>query len=262
MISVMPQLVLLPAVDILGGRAVQLVRGKRDTARDFGDPAAAAARWVAAGASWLHIVDLDAAFGTGDNAALIAQIVKDSTAQVEVSGGLRDDAALDKALATGCARVSIGTAALERPVWCREVLTRWGDQVAISLDVAGEALASHGWVSSSGSVYDTLSAMTDAGCRRFIVTDTASDGTLSGPNLELLGAVCARTSVPVIASGGISTVEHIRQLRGLTPLGIEGAIVGTAIYTGKVDLETALQVAGQSGAPDDTLDLSQNNRKG
>lgn len=244
MTSTTPELILLPAVDILGGRAVQLVRGAPDSARDFGDPVAAAQHWAAQGARWLHVVDLDAAFGQGDNAAVIAQMVAAVPAQVEVSGGLRDDESLERALATGCARLSVGTAALERPDWCRQVLARLGDKVSISLDVAGEALASRGWRESSGSLYDTLAAMTEAGCKRFIVTDTASDGTLEGPNLELLGAVCARTDVPVVASGGISTIDHIRQLRGLTPLGIEGAIVGTALYLGHIDLPEALAVAG------------------
>jgi len=240
-----PELQLLPAIDLLGGRAVQLVRGDRATAKDFGDPVLAAKRFTDQGARWMHVVDLDAAFGTGDNAAVVADIVAATTAQVEVSGGLRDDAAISRAIETGCARLSIGTAALERPEWCRDVLDSLGELVAISLDVAGEALASHGWCEASGNLLDTLAAMSDAGCRRFIVTDTASDGTLEGPNLELLGMVCARTPAPVIASGGISSIEHIRQLRGLTAIGIEGAIVGTALYSGHIDLPAALEVAGR-----------------
>ncbi|MCL2465555.1 MAG: HisA/HisF-related TIM barrel protein [Micrococcales bacterium] len=239
-----PELILLPAIDVLGGRAVQLVRGELDTANDYGDPVEAALRWTTLGAHWLHVVDLDAAFGTGDNADVISSIVATAPAQVEVSGGLRDDATVARALSTGCARISIGTAALEQPEWCREVLAHLGDMVAISLDVAGEALASHGWREASGNLHDTLAAMTEAGCSRFIVTDTASDGTLGGPNLELLGAVCARTSVPIIASGGISSIGHIRQLRGLTAIGIEGAIIGTALYQGLIDLPEALEIAG------------------
>jgi len=241
--TVAPELIVLPAVDILGGRAVQLVRGSRDSARDFGDPVAAAHQWAEMGATWLHVVDLDAAFGTGDNISAIADIVAAVPAQVEASGGLRDDAALERMMATGCARVSIGTAALEKPEWSSAVLARLGDRVAISLDAVGDELASRGWSAASGSLYDTLAALTDAGCRRFIVTDTAADGTLAGPNLELLGAVCARTSAAVVASGGISTIEHIAWLRGLTSIGIEGAIVGTALYVGTIDLAQALAVA-------------------
>jgi len=235
----------MPAIDVQGGRAVQLVRGDIATAKDFGDPVEAAAKFASSGATWLHVVDLDAAFGTGNNADVIAQIVASTPAAVQLSGGLRDDEAVQRAISTGCARISIGTAALERPEWCRGVLAQLGSMVAISLDVAGEALASHGWREASGNLNDTLAAMVEAGCRRFIVTDTNSDGTLEGPALELLGAVCARAQVPVIASGGISTLEHVRQLRGLTAIGIEGAIIGTALYLGHIDLSAALVIAGQ-----------------
>jgi len=234
----------MPAIDIMGGKAVQLVRGDPSTAKDFGDPVEAARKFAEAGATWLHVVDLDAAFDTGDNAAVIADLVASTKVSIQLSGGLRDDAAVERALGTGCARISIGTAALERPEWCRGMLARLGQVVAISLDVAGEALVSHGWREASGNLNDTMAAMADAGCRRFIVTDTRSDGTLAGPNLELLGAVCAHTGMPVIASGGISTLEHIRQLRGLTAIGIEGAIIGTALYLGHIDLRAALEVAG------------------
>jgi len=236
-------LILLPAVDLMGGRAVQLVRGKRETARDFGDPVEAALRWSELGADWLHIVDLDAAFGRGDNRAVIARIADEVPASIEVSGGVRDDAALEQVLGTGCARVSIGTAAVERPDWCADVLARFGDAVTISLDATGGKLASHGWLESSGSLFDKVAEMAQMGCRRFIVTDTARDGMLDGPNLELLGAVCARTDAAIVASGGISTLDDIRQLRGLTSIGIEGAIIGTALYTGDIDLPAALAVA-------------------
>jgi len=241
----MPPLVLFPAVDIMGGRAVQLVRGKRETARDFGDPVEAAQRWSELGAEWLHIVDLDAAFGRGNNRDVIARIADEVPASVEVSGGIRDDASLEEVFGTGCARVSIGTAAVEKPDWCAEVLARFGDAVTISLDAADGKLASHGWVESSGSLFDKVAEMTQMGCRRFIVTDTARDGMMAGPNLDLLGSVCACTDAAIIASGGVSTLEDIRQLRGLTSIGIEGAIVGTALYLGDIDLHQALRVAGR-----------------
>jgi len=247
------ELTILPAVDIMNGRAVQLVRGKQETARDFGDPVEAALRWSDMGAKWLHIVDLDAAFGTGNNAAIMTEIASSVPAHIEASGGLRDDAAVDKMLSAGCARVSVGTAAVENPDWCASLFARLGDQVAVSLDAAGDALASRGWVQASGSLYDTLGQLADAGCQRFIVTDTAADGTLTGPNLELLGSVCAhlglndegRPRAAVVASGGVSTLEHIVQLRGLTSIGIDGVIIGTAIYTGEIDLAAALVAATQ-----------------
>ena len=247
------ELTVFPAVDILGGRAVQLVRGKQETARDFGDPVEAAVRWSGIGAKWLHVVDLDAAFGTGDNSSIIAEIAATVPARVETSGGLRDDAAVDRMLAAGCARVSVGTAAVEDPEWCMSLFQRLGDKVAVSLDAAGDALASRGWVQASGSLYETLEQLADAGCQRFIVTDTAADGTLTGPNLELLGAVCAhlgfgedgRPRAAVVASGGVSTLEHIVQLRGLTSIGIGGVIVGTALYTGGIDLASALVAASR-----------------
>ena len=237
----------------MGGRAVQLVRGKKDTARDFGDPIEAALRWSDMGAKWLHVVDLDAAFGTGSNTDVITQIASSVPAHIEASGGLRDDAAVDKMLGAGCARVSVGTAAVENPEWCASLFARLGPQVAVSLDAAGDALASRGWVQASGSLYDTLGQLADAGCQRFIVTDTAADGTMTGPNLELLGSVCAhlglgddgRPRAAVVASGGVSTLEHIVQLRGLTSIGIDGVIVGTALYTGGIDLADALTAAGR-----------------
>jgi len=239
-----PSLVLLPAVDIMGGRAVQLVRGKRETARDFGDPVDAAMRWCTLGAEWLHVVDLDAAFGLGDNRDIIARIADEVPANIEVSGGVRDDTALEKVLGTGCARVSIGTAVVKNPEWCADVLARFGEAVTISLDAADGKLASHGWLEASGSLFEKVAEMTQMGCRRFIVTDTARDGMMQGPNVELLAAVCARTTAAVIASGGISTIDDIRRLRGMTATGIEGAIIGTALYEGGIDLSAALALAG------------------
>lgn len=247
----MDSLTLLPAVDVKGGQAVQLVQGVDGTEKVFGDPLAAAQRWQDAGAEWIHLVDLDAAFGHGSNADTIARVTEAMELNVELSGGIRDDDTLARALATGCARVNIGTAALENPAWCERIIARHGDRIAIGLDVKGDKLAARGWTREGGNVLETLARLDAAGCARYVVTDVASDGMLTGPNYELLGAICARTEAPVIASGGISTLEDLRRLRGLVPIGIEGAIIGTALYVGNFTLADALAVAGGPDVAED-----------
>lgn len=236
----MELLVLLPAVDVQNGQAVQLVQGVAGSEKVFGDPLAAAQRWQDDGAEWIHLVDLDAAFGRGSNADTIAEIVGAMNLNVELSGGIRDDASLERALETGCRRVNIGTAALENPDWCVDVISSYGDRIAIGLDVKGTRLAARGWTREGGDVYETLLRLSDAGCQRFVVTDVASDGMLTGPNLELLGAICARTDAKVVASGGISSLDDLRALAGLVPIGVEGAIIGTALYVGNFTLTDAL----------------------
>nr|WP_239579035.1 bifunctional 1-(5-phosphoribosyl)-5-((5-phosphoribosylamino)methylideneamino)imidazole-4-carboxamide isomerase/phosphoribosylanthranilate isomerase PriA [Microlunatus panaciterrae] len=236
-------MVLLPAVDVADGQAVQLVQGRAGSEKRFGDPRVAAQRWADAGAEWIHLVDLDAAFGRGDNAAVIAEVTAAMPLKVELSGGIRDDASLERALATGCARVNIGTAALERPEWCEEIIASHGDRIAIGLDVRGRRLAARGWTEEGGDLYETLDRLDRAGCARFVVTDVASDGMLAGPNFELLRNVCARTDKPVIASGGISTLADIAALTELVGAGVEGAIIGTALYVGNFTIEEALATA-------------------
>ncbi|MBN9103513.1 MAG: bifunctional 1-(5-phosphoribosyl)-5-((5-phosphoribosylamino)methylideneamino)imidazole-4-carboxamide isomerase/phosphoribosylanthranilate isomerase PriA [Propionibacteriaceae bacterium] len=236
----MTELVLLPAVDVQGGRAVQLTQGVAGSEKVFGDPLAAALRWQDAGAGWLHLVDLDAAFGRGSNAEVVAEITAAMELNVELSGGIRDDATLQRALATGCRRVNIGTAALEHPDWCDRIIAEHGDRVAIGLDVRGTRLAARGWTQEGGELYPTLDRLNAAGCCRYVVTDVASDGMLSGPNLDLLADVCSRTDAAVIASGGISTLDDLRAIRELVPLGVEGAIVGTALYVGNFTIGEAL----------------------
>jgi len=236
----MSPLLILPAVDIQHGRAVQLVQGVSESEQVFGDPVEMAERWKNQGASWLHLVDLDAAFGRGNNAEAISQIVAESGLQVELTGGIRDDAALEKALATGCARVNIGTAAVENPRWCDEVIAHFAERVAIALDVRGEALATRGWTATQGSLWDTIDRLNQAGCRRLVVTDTASDGTLSGVNTDLLTRVCGRTEAKVVASGGVGSLDDIRALARLTRLGVEGVIVGSALYRGAFTLASAM----------------------
>jgi len=238
-------LTLLPAVDVTGGHAVQLVQGVAGSGGQYGDPVQAALRWQEAGASWIHLVDLDAAFGRGSNADLLGQVVQKLDVSVEMSGGIRDEASLSRALATGCARVNIGTAALENPDWVRSVIARHADRVAVGLDVRGTRLAARGWTAEGGDLYQTLDRLDAEGCARYVVTDVLKDGTLRGPNLDLLKTVCGRTDAPVVASGGVSSLADLRAIASLVPLGVEGAIVGTALYEGAFSLAEALaEVAG------------------
>lgn len=240
-----PRLELLPAVDIVEGRAVQLQQGVAGSGWDFGDPFDAAKNWQDLGAEWLHLVDLDAAFGRGSNYQLIASIVERLEMKVELSGGIRDTETLERALATGCRRVNIGTAALEDPEWTRRAIGEHGDRVAIGLDVRGDRLAARGWTREGGNLWETLERLDAEGCARYVVTDVNKDGMLAGPNLTLLRDVCARTDRPVVASGGVSTLEDIGAIRGLVAEGVEGAIVGSALYKQAFTLPEALDVAGR-----------------
>jgi 1-(5-phosphoribosyl)-5-[(5-phosphoribosylamino)methylideneamino] imidazole-4-carboxamide isomerase/N-(5'phosphoribosyl)anthranilate isomerase len=235
------RLTLLPAVDVAGGRAVRLVQGAAGTETGYGDPLQAALAWQAAGAEWIHLVDLDAAFGRGSNAALLASMVQRLDVNVELSGGIRDEASLAAALATGCTRVNVGTAALESPDWVRGAIAEHGDKIAVGLDVRGSRLAARGWTRDGGDLDETLARLESDGCSRFVVTDVTRDGTLTGPNLDLLRAVCARTSRPVIASGGVSSLDDLNAIAALVPDGVEGAIIGKALYAGEFTLEQALR---------------------
>jgi phosphoribosyl isomerase A len=233
---------LLPAVDISGGQAVQLSQGVEGTGGAYGSPLEQALRWQEAGAEWLHLVDLDAAFGKGDNFEIKSEIVRTLDIKVEMTGGIRDDESLRKALATGCERVNIGTAAIEDPEWCARAIAEYGDRIAIALDVRGTTLAGRGWTSEGGDLYETLARLDVEGCARYVVTDVNKDGMLQGPNVELLRNVCAATDRPVIASGGISTIDDIAALAAIVDLGVEGAIAGTALYEGRFTLEEALAI--------------------
>jgi 1-(5-phosphoribosyl)-5-[(5-phosphoribosylamino)methylideneamino] imidazole-4-carboxamide isomerase/N-(5'phosphoribosyl)anthranilate isomerase len=231
---------LLPAVDVSGGQAVRLVQGAAGSETSYGDPLAAALAWQRAGASWVHLVDLDAAFGRGTNRALLADVVARLDVRVELSGGIRDDASLDAALATGCERVNLGTAALESPDWVRAAIARHGERIAVGLDVRGTTLAARGWTEEGGELFDVLDRLDRDGCARYVVTDVTKDGTMRGPNLDLLRAVCAVTDRPVVASGGVSSLADLRALALLEPDGVEGAIVGKALYAGAFTLQQAL----------------------
>jgi len=241
-----PRLVLLPAVDVADGKAVRLTQGAAGSETDYGSPVDAAIDWTSQGAEWIHLVDLDAAFGRGDNRAVIADVIREvgGQAQIELSGGIRDDVSLEAALATGARRINLGTAALENPGWAAQVIARFGDQIAVGLDVRGTTLAARGWTEDGGDLFEVLDRLEQAGCSRYVVTDVTKDGTLKGPNIELLLAVAERTDKPVIASGGISSLDDLIALRDRVPLGIEGAIVGKALYSNAFTLVEALAVAG------------------
>jgi 1-(5-phosphoribosyl)-5-[(5-phosphoribosylamino)methylideneamino] imidazole-4-carboxamide isomerase/N-(5'phosphoribosyl)anthranilate isomerase len=240
-----PRLELLPAVDVADGQAVRLVQGEAGSETRYGDPLDAALAWQSAGAEWIHLVDLDAAFGRGSNRDLLAAVVGKLDVRVELSGGIRDDESLEAAMATGCARVNLGTAALESPEWTRTAIDRYGDRVAVGLDVRGTTLAARGWTREGGDLWETLARLDADGCARYVVTDVTKDGTLRGPNLDLLREVCSRTSKPVVASGGVATLDDVAALRGLVGAGVEGAIVGKALYAGAFTLPEALGVAGR-----------------
>ncbi|MWA04307.1 bifunctional 1-(5-phosphoribosyl)-5-((5-phosphoribosylamino)methylideneamino)imidazole-4-carboxamide isomerase/phosphoribosylanthranilate isomerase PriA [Actinomadura sp. LD22] len=234
-------LTLLPAVDVADGRAVRLVQGEAGTETSYGAPLDAALAWQDAGAEWIHLVDLDAAFGRGSNRELLAEVTGRLDVKVELSGGIRDDASLEAALSTGCARVNIGTAALENPDWCRKIIASHGDKIAVGLDVRGTTLAARGWTREGGDLWEVLARLEADGCPRYVVTDVTKDGTLRGPNTELLREVCSRTDKPVVASGGVSSLDDLRELAKLVETGVEGAIVGKALYAQAFTLEEALE---------------------
>ncbi|GAA2101226.1 bifunctional 1-(5-phosphoribosyl)-5-((5-phosphoribosylamino)methylideneamino)imidazole-4-carboxamide isomerase/phosphoribosylanthranilate isomerase PriA [Actinomadura alba] len=234
-------LTLLPAVDVADGQAVRLVQGEAGTETSYGSPLEAALAWQGAGAEWIHLVDLDAAFGRGSNRELLAEVTGKLDVKVELSGGIRDDDSLAAALATGCERVNIGTAALEDPEWCRKIIASHGDRIAVGLDVRGTTLAARGWTEEGGDLWEVLARLEADGCPRYVVTDVTKDGTLRGPNLDLLREVCARTGRPVIASGGVSSLDDLRAIAILVPDGVEGSIVGKALYAGAFTLEEALE---------------------
>lgn len=238
------KLELLPAVDVANGQAVRLTQGEAGTEESFGHPLQSALDWIEAGAEWIHLVDLDAAFGRGNNQAVIQEVIQQSgQTKIELSGGIRDDRSLESALAMGATRVNLGTAALEDPNWTASVIEKYSDQIAVGLDVRGTTLAARGWTKEGGDLFEVLQRLEDAGCARYVVTDVTKDGTLRGPNLELLKMVMSKTDKPVVASGGISSLEDIENLVALVPLGLEGAILGKSLYAGRFTLQQALEIA-------------------
>ena len=242
-----PKLQLLPAIDMVDGKAVRLTQGEAGTETNYGSPVDAAMDWIEQGAEWIHLVDLDAAFGRGSNVAVAKKIIARAghRVNIEFSGGIRDDRSLAAALEMGAKRVNLGTAALENPEWTRAAIAQYGEQIAVGLDVRGETLAARGWTEDGGNLWDVLARLEDAGCPRYVVTDVTKDGMMRGPNIELLSKVCERTDRPVIASGGISSLDDLAALREIVPHGVEGAIVGKALYDGAFTLQAALDVAGR-----------------
>ena len=236
---------LLPAVDIKQGRAVRLRQGEISDKTIYGSPVECALDFQKAGADWLHLVDLDAAFGVGNNAEIVLEVINSLNIKVELSGGIRTDESLSKALAANCERVILGTAALEDPGWASKVIKQYGQKIAVSLDVRGETLAARGWVREGGNLYEAITRLADDGCALFIVTDISKDGTLAGPNFELLERVCNFSKVPVIASGGISSLADLEKLVGMQDIGIQGAIVGKALYEGAFTLADAINVVNK-----------------
>jgi phosphoribosylanthranilate isomerase len=245
----MSKLELLPAVDVEGGQAVRLVQGEAGTATGYGAPLSAALAWQQAGAEWIHLVDLDAAFGRGDNRRLLAEVVERLDVRVELSGGIRDDESLRAALATGCTRVNLGTAAMEQPAWVAKVIAEHGDRIAVGLDARLEdgqwRLRGRGWTSDGGELFEALERLDREGCARYVITDVNKDGMLQGPNVELYRSVCAATDRPIVASGGVSSLDDLRALQTLVPVGVEGAIVGKALYAGAFTLEQALEAVAR-----------------
>ncbi|GAA4183396.1 bifunctional 1-(5-phosphoribosyl)-5-((5-phosphoribosylamino) methylidenea mino)imidazole-4-carboxamide isomerase/phosphoribosylanthranilate isomerase PriA [Gryllotalpicola kribbensis] len=240
-----PALVLLPAVDVAGGQAVRLTQGAAGSETSYGSPIEAALDWAQQGAEWIHLVDLDAAFGRGENRGVMREVLREvHGVKIELSGGIRDDASLEHALELGATRVNLGTAALENPEWADSVIASYGEAIAVGLDVRGTTLAARGWTREGGDLWEVLDRLEAAGCRRYVVTDVTKDGTLRGPNVELLAELAAKTDKPVVASGGISSLDDIAALRALVPNGVEGAIVGKALYSGRFTLTEALRVAG------------------
>lgn len=240
---------LLPAIDVVDGQAVRLQQGEAGTEKAYGNPLEVAAEFVAAGAEWIHLVDLDAAFGRGSNLDLLAEVIRTTPLKIELSGGIRDSDSLDRALKLGATRVNLGTAALEDPEWTAAAIAKYGDQIAVGLDVRGTTLAARGWTKEGGDLFETLRRLNKAGCERYVVTDVTRDGMLEGPNLDLLRQVCEQTDAKVVASGGVSSLDDLRELREMEPLGIEGAIVGKALYAGRFTLEEAVAVArGETGS--------------
>ena len=241
----MKPLILLPAVDVADGQAVRLVQGELGTETSYGSPLDAALAWQEQGAEWIHLVDLDAAFGKGSNRELLKEVTAKLDIKVELSGGIRDDESLNNALATGAARINLGTAALENPGWTAKVIAQHGDKIAIGLDVRGRNLAARGWTKEGGELIETLQRLDKDNAARYVVTDVTKDGTLQGPNTALLREILDYTKKPVIASGGIAQLSDIAELRQLTNIGVEGAIVGKALYAQKFTLKDALRIANQ-----------------
>ena len=234
---------ILPAIDVKEGNAIRLVQGELDKQSKYGDPIEIATQFVASGASWIHLVDLDAAFGLGNNFEVLASVIKSVDIKIELSGGIKDDESLNRALTTNCSRINLGTAALDNPEWVESVIKKHGDKIAVSLDVMGRVLSARGGTKSGGDLFEAITRLDKVGCARYVLTDITRDGTLTGPNLELLKEVTSFTKTPIVASGGISSLSDVKALTQLTNDGVEGVIIGKALYAGAFTLAQVLATA-------------------
>jgi 1-(5-phosphoribosyl)-5-[(5-phosphoribosylamino)methylideneamino] imidazole-4-carboxamide isomerase/N-(5'phosphoribosyl)anthranilate isomerase len=235
---------LLPAIDVAGAKSIRLTAGDSQSATEYGSPLDVAKAFVDSGAQWIHLVDLDAAFSRGSNLETIAEVVQQCPGiKVELSGGIRDASSLEAALALNPKRVVLSTLALADLDFTAKALEHHGHLIAVGLDVRGSRLEARGQAEQGGELADMLAALEDFGCSRYVVTDVTRDGTLGGPNLELLQYVLARTAKPVVASGGISSLGDIRALKALVQQGLEGAILGKALYANNFTLEQAIEIA-------------------
>lgn len=232
---------LLPAIDVSNGLSVR--PGDQNSQESFGSPKDIASGWIASGANWIHLVDLDAAYGKGENRKLINEVVALCTGiQVQVSGGIRDQDSLIAALATGATRINLATSALLDMPWVESVISNYSNQISVSLDVSGSRLVARGSGEEVGELEQVLARLEEFGCARYVVTDVTRDGSLSGPNLELLEQVLSQTAKPVVASGGIAELADLQALVALRFKGLAGAILGKALYVGRFSLEQALKV--------------------
>lgn len=237
-------LILFPSIDIAGGQSVRLSRGDRESQESYGSPLEIAETWIQSGAEWIHLVDLDAAYGTGHNRELLSEVVKKCQAiNVQVSGGIRDEQSFSAAIATGASRINLATSALLDLDFVEAVISEYKERVAVALDVKDSRLVARGTQEDVGELLTVLNQLEQLGCERYIVTDITRDGALLGPNYELLRSVMAETEKPVIASGGISGLIDIQKLSTLRSMGLEGAILGKALYVGRFSLEQALEEA-------------------
>ena len=236
----MKALGIFPAIDVKDGVAIRLTKGELNNQSKYGDPLEVANEFVKSGVNWIHLVDLDAAFGIGDNSEILASIIKNINIKIQLSGGIKDEQSLNKALATGCSRINIATSALEQLEWVESVIHKHGDKICVSLDVNGKVLSPRGSNKSGGDLFQVITRLDKARCARYVLTDVNRDGALNGPNLELLKEVTSFTKTPIMASGGVSSLIDVKSLMQLTNQGVEAVIIGKALYTGAFTLTQAL----------------------
>ena len=236
----MKALEIFPAIDVKDGVAIRLTKGELNNQSKYGDPLEVANEFVKSGVNWIHLVDLDAAFGIGDNSGILASIIKNINIKIQLSGGIKDEQSLNKALATGCSRINIATSALEQLEWVESVIHKHGDKICVSLDVSGKVLSPRGSNKSGGDLFQVITRLDKVRCARYVLTDVNRDGALNGPNLELLKEVTSFTKTPIVASGGVSSLNDVKSLMQLTNQGVEAVIIGKALYTGAFTLTQAL----------------------